>query len=305
MSTACHTCCGACPPGRSSVTSQVSTGSSPHLHLAPTSGASTARSRRPRAGDSSREVAGPMSLAPIAWSRARWPRLLLGVVLLVVLGVGSRAMAAPAGVLHFPNLRSYTPVEDLAINHVSGQKQLAFSHHIYNAGDGPLEIRPVYDSTTNTAIGYQRIYSHDASGQWYVASEQQVGGVFTYHQQHGHYHYPFAQYYLHAVAPDGSVGNLVASSPKIGFCLSDTLHLDPTLAHSADSPRYYQETCTDPTAIRGIAVGGTDWYIPSDYGEYIDVTQVPNGVYWFRNTVDPNHYLFETSTADNDQYWKI
>jgi hypothetical protein len=228
---------------------------------------------------------------------------------LVVLGIAIRAQAiaapAPAGTALLPDLRSYTPVDSLAITYVSGQKQLAFDHYIYNTGVGPLEIQPVYNPSTNTAIAYQNFYSLDASGNWYVLSQQQVGGIFYWDPLHGHYHYPVAEYALHTVAPDGSVGPQVALSPKIGFCLSDTLYLDPTLPHAADSPRYYQDTCTDPTAIRGLAIGRTDWYLASDIGEDIDLTNIANGVYWFRNTVDPNHYLYETDTTNDDHYWKV
>jgi hypothetical protein len=125
-----------------------------------------------------------------------------------------------------------------------------------------------------------------------------VAGIFTWHQLHLHYHFPLASFGLHSVNADGSVGPSVAMSPKLGFCIGDT-NLVNSLPGAPPSIVYDGTSCGDPAAMRGISVGWGDEYGFDDYGQSIDITSLPDGVYWFRTVVDPDDYLLEMDKSNN------
>src|SRR5256885_404839 len=79
----------------------------------------------------------------------------LSLLLLVALEMtrvagGAGTVAAAAGPL-YPDLVSVIPPQDFQILTSSGFKEFRYTHHVFNAGAGPLEIRPVYDSISQTA----------------------------------------------------------------------------------------------------------------------------------------------------------
>jgi len=182
------------------------------------------------------------------------------------------------------------PPQDISISHPLGSaKLLQYTHIIENAGDGPLELIPNYNPATNTATAVQNVYALDAAGNWSMGSSVPVSGVFTFHAIHNHYHYPLASYGLYGVNGDGSVGAPLALSSKIGYCIAENTFVEH-LAHTT-GPHYDQNTCGNPTAVRGIAVGYGDQYDWNDYDQSIDITNLPDGTYWFVSVADPNHYL--------------
>jgi hypothetical protein len=191
------------------------------------------------------------------------------------------------------------PVQDISIAHPSGgAKMLQYSHIIENAGDGPLELLPNYDSSTNTATAVQNLYSLDAAGNWSVGGSSAVSGLFTFHDIHHHYHFPLASYGLYTMNADGSVGTPMAVSAKVGYCISENTFVEQ-LPHSTGSPRYDENTCSNPTAVRGIAVGYGDKYDWTDFDQSIDITNLADGTYWFVSTVDPNHRLLQKNQTSH------
>ena len=93
---------------------------------------------------------------------------LLVLVSLLTLPVGnSVSHAASATTEHRPDLRTRKPTQ-LMIDYDAGKKLLRFTNVVWNAGNGPLELRPQHDPVTDTTVAYQRIYSHDAHGKWYL-----------------------------------------------------------------------------------------------------------------------------------------
>ncbi len=243
----------------------------------------------------------------VAWRRNAWrsPLAVVVVTITTVLMVGSTGTAAPDGTPHYPDLQSIVPSNDIHISVANGRKELNYTHHIYNAGPGPLEIRPVYDPATDAARGYQRVLTHDATGNWGLFTETPIDGLFFWHAPHNHYHFPLSDYGLFAANSDGSVGAPVATTPKIGFCIGDNYLLDRSLPHAPLAVGYDGGTCGDPTAMRGISVGWSDKYDWNDIGQPIDITDVPDGVYWFRGIVDPNGYLSEADESNNTNDVKI
>jgi phosphodiesterase/alkaline phosphatase D-like protein len=132
-----------------------------------------------------------------------------------------------------------------------------------------------------------------------------VHDQFFFHVAHGHYHFPLASFGLYGVNPDGSVGSPVAISPKNGFCIGDSVRVDPTLPHSPSSIIYNGSTCTNPLAVRGIDPGWGDLYDRRDPGQSIDITGLPDGDYWFRAVADPDNNFVESDKSNNTTDIKV
>src|ERR1044071_93104 len=224
-------------------------------------------------------------------------RAAMGVSLAIVLGLADNcSWAGPAGTIHYPDLRTLPPSNiGIEYNPVTGQKLLRFSNTIANVGEGPLELIPTNNTATGRTDAYQRLYTHDDSGNWRVVSTDYVG-TFVFHPQHNHWHFEdFARYELRDAAPDGAPGNSVlASSDKVSFCITDTEPFDSSLEHAGEAT-YIPCDATDP---QGLSVGWADVYAWDLYGQTLDITGLFDGDYWLVSTADPDNLLNEGGGAD-------
>lgn len=227
--------------------------------------------------------------------------LALSVLLLLTASGGSAlssAAAAPPPDVLLPDLQSVIPPNELGIvRPAQAGREFRYTHIISNLGQGPLEIRPEYDAITDGAKGFQRFYAR-RDGQWIMASERPIVGGFLYHAVHGHYHYPLAHFGLYGVAANGAVGAPVTLSPKVGFCIADSVPVDSSLPF-AGRFGYSGGLCSDPRSVLGISIGWGDLYDYRDDGQAIDATGVADGTYWFRSIVDPGNYLVEANESNN------
>jgi len=221
-------------------------------------------------------------------------------------GIVPRATAATSITPLYPDLRALTPTDKMYISHpAGGPKLLSYTHIIYNAGPGPLELQPTYDPASDTADATQRLYGLDSSGNLVPALDVALAGKFFWHAPHNHYHFPAADFGLYAVASDGAVGPSVAMSPKLGFCVADSHEVDPTVARFSSIKAYSGGNCMDPTATVGLSPGWGDEYTPLDVGQSIDISTVADGVYWFESRVDPNGYFTESDRWNNNSLVKL
>lgn len=209
--------------------------------------------------------------------------------------------AAPADQEHLPDLQTLPPTDlKLQVNDDASVRRLRLTNSVWNAGDGPLTLRPVNTGDVTTA--YQRIFSHRDDGSRYVARKAEVG-TFHFHPNHGHWHFEdFATYALHDVAPDGGVGpNVLAQSTKVSFCLVNIFLEDDTLEHTGWGPRGNCEA----DGVQGLKVGWGDTYHRSLRGQAINVSHLPVGIYWLVSTADPQDRLEETDDTNNAAAVKI
>ena len=187
---------------------------------------------------------------------SRRVRLGLGALLVLMTCSVLRLGAAPAGTVHYPDQQSVIPLDQFSIVQTSPTTREFRYTHISRTGmvhSTPTE----YDPATDTARGFQRLYTHDANGTWSIVEEIPIVGVFQYHPEHGHYHFPLAQFGLFQVAPDGSVGAPVALSPKIGFCIGDSLVVHGSRPH-VGVLGYFDSRAPPP--MKRISVGCGDLY---------------------------------------------
>ncbi len=106
---------------------------------------------------------------------------------------------------------------------------------------------------------------------------------FGWSECHSHYH---LDGYVEYALLDGA-GSPVATGRKQAFCLRDDEPL-----HAGGPPKYH-------CGIQGISVGWADVYVGWLDCQWVDVTEVPAGVYTLRLTLDPDGLFRELDVANN------
>ena len=104
------------------------------------------------------------------------------------------------------------------------------------------------------------------------------------------YNFPLDSFRLYAANSEGGLGSLVATSPKDLFCMTSDVFVGG-VPNTPEQNEYPSGACTEPEGRLGLSVGWGDQYDVTDGGEGIDITSVPNGTYWLRGEVDPDHYF--------------
>ncbi|MEA2783645.1 MAG: hypothetical protein QOK29_5204 [Rhodospirillaceae bacterium] len=232
-------------------------------------------------------------------------RVLLALVVLgvvwfpeVAAGAGTRATA--------PALRPDivpAPTSQVMIRLEDGHKRLYLSFETENAGSGPLEVQPVQEDcdgngdTTDDRTGVQDIYGDtDGSGAFTPGVDTvvrtEVVGCFEFDPDHGHWHFDnYARYRLLTLN-----GRRLRAQSKVGFCMLDSLSVDPGLPGYSSTRRY--TGCPD-LELQGISVGWADVYGVNIPGQFIPIGGIPNGTYCLLGRADPDNRLLETDDANN------
>ena len=198
-----------------------------------------------------------------------------------------------------PDMQIKVPTNAISIgtNASNGDRQLQFTHITWDAGTGPFEIDPTYNSSTGTSTWVQAIYKSTSPGKWTLDHTVPVAatGVFD---PPSDYQFPLTRFTLNTVNADGSIGSLVATSPKTDYCITG----DAIVGGVPNTPNQTfipQANCTDPTKPLGWSVGWGDQYDQTDNGQPIDLTGVADGTYILRGNVDPQHVLTESDPTNN------
>jgi hypothetical protein len=230
---------------------------------------------------------------------------LLGATVLAAVSPGAGpSYADPAGTLHLPDLQTIIPTNSFSIVGTGQNREFRYTHLVYNGGPGPLQIQPFYRESAGVYLGHQQLLTHDEDGKFTVAQERRVADAFIFHAEHGHFHFPLASFGLYEVAPDGGIGAPASLSPKNGFCISDSYIYDTEIEHAGAGQGSWG-TCTDPTTLRGISVGGADEYDYRDPGQAVPIPGLPDGTYWFRAMTDPNNDILESDESNNEEDVKV
>ena len=78
---------------------------------------------------------------------------LVVVLVNVAFSATSPAFAAPAGTTHYPDLQTVIPTDAFSIVNRTEGREFRYTHLVYNAGPGPLEIRPEYSESSGNYQG--------------------------------------------------------------------------------------------------------------------------------------------------------
>lgn len=224
-------------------------------------------------------------------------RRLLALVALLAVAVVPHADADEPTL---PNLRPEKPF-DIRLSYADDfdftkpQAALRFSMLSKNVGDYALDLLGAPPKDATRAAASQCVAWVDK-----VCTQRQEAGEFIFHPEHGHWHLDsFALYELRKVSRKGVVdmrpSGLVATSPKISFCMMDSQRNEPPAEGETVLGTYL--LCTG--AYQGISAGWGDLYDYSLEGQQILVEDVPNGTYALvvRSNVDGQ--LLETDYSDN------
>jgi hypothetical protein len=200
-----------------------------------------------------------------------------------------------------PDMQIEVPTSDISIgtNSTTHDRQLQFTHITWDAGAGPFEIDPTYNSATGIATFVQAIYKSTSAGQWTFDYTVPVVAPGVWNPVTGaDYNFPLTKFTLNNVNPDGSVGSVVATSPKTDYCITGDTYVGgvPNTPNQTYIP---QSNCVDPTKPLGWSVGWGDEYDQTDNGQPIDLTGVTDGTYILQGTVDPDHVLTESNQNNN------
>jgi hypothetical protein len=233
-------------------------------------------------------------------------RFLIPALALIALALPASAPAAvdnpcegpEAGSLLCPNLRIGPPSEIYA-QKVGGQVLLRATSDVRSRGRGPMELHGNRDGRHSMRVN-QRIYRVGGGHITLLTGAKlhftDVGTYFggSYWKVH-----QLASFELRRVGPDGKVGAVVRTSPKLNYCLRD-LYRTRAGRHSPTSrvyPGCDQNPYRDHVKL-GTSVGWSDIYPAAYSKQWIDVAGL-RGCFAYRMIVDPKEHLFESNEDDN------
>jgi hypothetical protein len=197
-----------------------------------------------------------------------------------------------------PNLRIGRPA-DIYLDHSGGRALLRATSDVKSRGKGPMELRGHRNGWHSMRVN-QRIH-RKGGGRLFLRTDAtlhftDVGAYFggSYWKVH-----QLAGFTLRRVGPDGKLGPVVRTSPKLNYCLRDLERTRP--GRRSPSSRHYPGCNQDPyvdAVTLGTSVGWSDIY-PADYDkQYINVSGL-RGCFAYTMTVDPKHLFFESNERDN------
>jgi lysyl oxidase len=191
-------------------------------------------------------------------------------------------------------------------------KCLRFNQTIANIGDGPMlmrfGLRGMLTPDTEDNIIMQRIMSSDGTFE-----DVLVPSTYVFHKAHAHLHYKgFGRSYLYPWnSVTGRGASPAAIGKKIGFCMIDVEMQDEYWGKTGNGPRAhtFPFSCVLPDEIdpagpqawveEGIQVGWADVYGWNLADQFIDITNVPDGVYELVQIANPQGSVIEQTRADN------
>ena len=232
--------------------------------------------------------------------------LLAPLALLLVLAFPAVAPAAvenpcqgpEARLLLCPNLRIGPPSEIYA-QKVDGHVLLRATSDVRSRGKGPMELHGRRDGPGSMKTN-QWIYKK-GGGHLTVPTEAKLHFTYVGTYFGGSYWkvHQLANFELRRVGPDGTVGDVVRTSPKLNYCLRDLTHTRP----GRRSPGHWvypgcnQNPLQDRVRL-GTSVGWSDIYPAAYHQQWIDVAGL-RGCFVYRMIVDPQEHLFESNENDN------
>lgn len=194
-----------------------------------------------------------------------------------------------------PNLAGL-PAYDVTAQRVGRRDTLEFAATVWNTGPGPLIVEGHRPSAAPVMNGFQ----------FFRRAGEDVTAVpvaqLEYDDREGHDHWHFRDFARYALVR--ADGRQVRRSPKEAWCLAPTDQIDQLVPNAEIRPGnpLLATACGDGAAVQVrevLEVGAGDTYGRGTPGQAIDITRVPNGVYFLKIEANPAGVLRETTTADN------
>ena len=187
---------------------------------------------------------------------------------------------------------------------------LRFDQVIANVGSGPLELRFDVSGVASSDAAERRMIQRVLLGDG--THRDRLADAYQFHAVHAHVHYRgFGQSKLYRYR--WGVGRVSGGTParignKVGFCVIDVLLMDRFWGATGNGPRSHTfPTCNVPSdfeggrpyLVQGVDVGWADVYGWNLADQYIDVTNLADGLYELEQLANPNGSVLEETRADN------
>jgi hypothetical protein len=162
--------------------------------------------------------------------------------------------------------------------------------YVDRTGGGQVLLRATSDVQSRAGGGHITVPSRATLHFTYVGTY--FGGSYWKVHQLAHFD-------LLRLRTDGSLGEIVRTSPKLNYCLRDLTHTRP--GRRSPSHWVYPGCNQNPFRDRvtlGTSVGWSDIYPAAYHQQWINVAGL-RGCFAYRMTVDPKEVLFESHEEDN------
>ncbi|MCW3068869.1 MAG: lysyl oxidase-like protein [Solirubrobacterales bacterium] len=180
---------------------------------------------------------------------------------------------------------------------------LRFNGFIHNVGPGALDFRGSRKSTSEAMKPFQRVYNSDGTFK-----EEPSSAELIYVSADGHEHWHLqraAKYSLWNGARTGEA----APAQKVGFCLDDSEHVEPTIGpkeavySDATGRKFCRQHEPEATSLfEGVSVGWRDLYSSNLAFQWVDASSVLPGEYWLREDVNTTGVIKEAGGANAPSY---
>lgn len=179
---------------------------------------------------------------------------------------------------------------------VNGRTVIRFTSAFWNGGKQSFELvtdsAARVDGQDKSQNVYQRIISKEGQENWKPV------GNFLWHHSHNHHHYSdFADYIFTFIKPAPGTSAVIVPSvrQKTTFCLRDNDPIDLTLT-GAPAKKVYTQCGLEK---QGVSIGWTDVYKYDLPEQYVDVQDMPPGIYGLSFLVDPDQHFIEGRKDNN------
>lgn len=180
-----------------------------------------------------------------------------------------------------------------------GRDRMNFLANEWNAGPSPMVVEGFRSSEDPEIMDAYQIFYRNGRP---VGSART--GTMEFHDAPEHHHWHFLDFAYYSLVD--LAGNEVSATGKQSWCLVPTDAVDLRVAGAVYIPGQIglDSACGGSEALwirEVLPVGWGDTY--SQFQTWaIDVTDVPNGTYRLKISVNPNGNLFETRTDNNDSF---
>ncbi len=186
----------------------------------------------------------------------------------------------------------------------TGRVRLHFGTIGWNIGDGPMEARGRRIDPEDLVMRvWQRIYRSDGTHR-----DRNTSAVMIYETGDHHDHWHTRQFMTVKMFERGKPNGNVWGLRKLGYCLLDATRMPEPPPGSPDERSYPNGSCGNRSSqiVRsGLSIGYGDDYPPDYAHQWMDVTDIPVGVYRICTTVDPLSEFVEKKEANNQRWTDI
>jgi hypothetical protein len=187
-----------------------------------------------------------------------------------------------------------------------GQRQLRFATRIVNVGAGAFEVQGTDRDPTGVMRTVTQHIFDDQGGYRSVATKVGNDGstaqMYYAGDGHNHWHLKNLEHYTLSSSPP-------LTDAKGGFCFFDNVKWfkrdasgNPITPGVPSSPVYTGCARNQPSAnsvTMGLSRGWGDRYGAKSIGQYIDITNLPDGSYRLTATADEQDWLYESNETNN------